>query len=226
MQAWKVAGSLGLAVAFGAASASATPVTYNFTGGQVTVAAFVGNSATPIGGPVVLSLTGISVTVDEMALTLNAVNFSVGTSGNLTLSPDYNGYDTVNLDFANVSGFGGTLVSVDIGPPAEYSFLIGGVTVSGQLDASGPFPAPPITDQLFSIPNVTGSGTIFIDGSQLFLDGITLGAIDPDGPNFGVDPLVIKGDFIFIGEVPEPGTALLLGFGLAGLARARRRARA
>lgn len=223
MRAWKVSGLLGLAVALGATSVSAVPVVYNFTGGQVTVAAYVGNSPTPIGGPVVLALTGISVTVDEAALTLNAVNFSVGTTGSLSLTPDYNGYDTVNLDFANVSGVGGSLTLVDLGPPKEYSFAIGGVTVSGELDASGPF-VTALVDSPFSIPNVTGSGTIYIDLGELFLDGITLGAIDPDGDG-GLDPLVIKGDFLFAGAVPEPGTALLLGLGLAGLARARRQRR-
>jgi hypothetical protein len=224
MRAWKVAGFLGLAVALGATSASATPVTYNFTGGQVTVAAYVGASITPIGGPVVLSLTGVQVTVDEALLTLNSLSFAVGSTGSIGLSPDYNGYDTVNIDFASVSGFSGSLTLVDPGPPTEYSFGISGVTVTGQLDASGPSVSP-IVDSPFSIPGVSGSGTIFIESGQLFLDGITLGAIDPDGPG-GVDPLVIKGDFIFTGVVPEPGTALLLGLGLAGLARARRQARA
>ena len=37
-----------------------------------------------------------------------------------------------------------------------------------------------------------------------------IGEIDPDGPG-GESPLLVKGDFIFVGVVPEPTTALLLG---------------
>ena len=138
--------------------------------------AFVG--ATQISAPVVVSLTGVSVTVDESALTLNSLSFSVGTTGPVALSPAYGLYTSVNIDFANLTGFSGSLTLEDLGPPTEYSFNIGGMTVSGQLDASG---GPPINNQAFSIPGVTGSGSIFIEAGELFLDGITLGAIDPDG---------------------------------------------
>ena len=49
--------------------------------------------------------------------------------------------------------------------------------------------------------------------------------IDPDGPG-GADPLVIKGDFFFSGEVPEPGVALLLGAAASALVvSAQRRGR-
>jgi hypothetical protein len=76
----------------------------------------------------------------------------------------------------------------------------------------------------FGFANASANGSVFVDPilGQLFLDGITLGQLDPDGPG-GVPPLVLKGDFVFTGAVPEPGTALLLGFGLAGFAGLRRR---
>jgi hypothetical protein len=70
--------------------------------------------------------------------------------------------------------------------------------------------------------NPTASGTIFIDPitGQLFLDGITLGVIQPLGAPY---PLTIKGDFVFEGIVPEPGTALLVLTGILGLGAAGRR---
>ncbi|RIL01387.1 MAG: hypothetical protein DCC71_17875 [Proteobacteria bacterium] len=80
-----------------------------------------------------------------------------------------------------------------------------------------------INDQPFGFVNPSASGTMFVDTNvAIALDGITLGSIDPDGPG-GLDPLVLKGDFFFEGVVPEPGTAILLGVGLAGVASARRR---
>ena len=39
-------------------------------------------------------------------------------------------------------------------------------------------------------------------------------------------PLVVKGDFVFRGVVPEPGTAILFGASLLGLVAAGRRASA
>jgi hypothetical protein len=212
---------VGGAAAF-ASAAGALPVTYNFTGGDVTITATVGGST--VAGPVTVGLTGTQVTIDESLNYMNSFQFTVGTSGSVTISPAYLGFTSINIDFASINASGGSLTFLDPGPPKEYGYSIGPVTVSGQFDAVHTIPANSLNDMYFGFVNASASGTIFVDSvnGELFLDGITLGEIDPDGPG-GQAPLILKGDFVFTGIVPEPGTALLLGMGIAGLAGLRRR---
>ena len=198
-------------------SASALPVTYTFNSGSVTVTATVGGGL--VAGPVSQSLTGVAVTVDEGALTLNSINFTIGSTGSIAIAPPYLGFTSINIDFASLTAINGTLTPVDPGPPAEYSYSISNVSVSGQFDAVNLIPANSITDAPFGFVNPSASGTIFVDpgSGTLDMDGITLGVIDPDGPG-GVDPLVLKADFFFSGmEVPEPAAASLVGVGALAL---------
>jgi hypothetical protein len=212
---------LAAAITVFAASAQAAPITYLFLSGQVTVTATVGGN--PVAGPATIALTGSAVQVDETALLLNYVLLSTGSSGSISINPNYLGYTSINIDSAALSAFNGTIVQFDPGPPAGYSYSIGPVNVTGQFDAVNLNPMMDITDQPFGFVNPSASGTLFVDTNvAIAIDGITLGSIDPDGPG-GVDPLVLKGDFFFEGVVPEPGTALLLGLGLAGVASMGRR---
>lgn len=203
-----------------AASAQAAPITYLFTSGSVTITGTVGGS--PVAGPVTVALTGSAVQIDEPT-TLNYLLLSIGTSGSISIAPPYLGFTSINIDFASLSAFGGTLSVFDPGPPAGYNYSIGPVYVSGQFDAVNVNPFLSVTDQPFGFVNPSASGTLFVDTNvALALDGITIGSIDPDGPG-GMDPLVLKGDFLFEGVVPEPGTAILLALGLAGIAVRNRR---
>ena len=125
----------------------------------------------------------------------------------------------------SITATAGSLTLVDPGPPAEYGFNAPVVSVAGQFDAINTNPFLNLNNVPFGFANFSATGTIFVDGnSQLELNGITLGQIDPDGPG-GNPPLVLKADINFTG-VPEPGTALLLGLGIAGLAGVRRSGRA
>lgn len=203
-----------------ASTASATPVLYSFSSGSVTMTATV--SGIPIAAPLTLPLTGVQVTVDTSALTLNSLLFTIPSSGVIPISPPILGYTGINIDSASVSASGGSLTLVPpIGNPQEYSYLIGPVSISGQFDAIG---IPPVNDVPFGFITPSAAGSIFIDttlnGGTLNLDGITIGELTL--PGFPI-PIVIKGDFLFEGVVPEPGTALLIGSGLAGLALIGRR---
>jgi len=208
------------AVVLFAVSAQATPITYTFTSGQVTITATVGGN--PVAGPVTVPLTGTSVRVDEGMLKLNRIDLAIGTTGAIAVAPPYLGFTSVNIDFATLTAINGTLSLFDAGPPAGYNYSIGPVTVAGQLDAVNVIPANSLMNQPFGFANPSASGTLYVDTNvALALDGITIGSIDPDGPG-GAPPLVLKGDFTFEGTVPEPGTVVLVGLGLAAVAARRR----
>ena len=199
-----------------ASAASAVPVVYTFTSGSVTLTATV--NGVGVAGPVTFGLTGTSVTIDQSALYVNSISFAAGSSPTVPISPTYAGFTAIHLDFATLTGFGGTLTPTF---PGVYDYSIGPVNVSGQFDATHTIPANSLNNVPFGFVNPTASGTIFVSTGQIDLDGITLGQIDADGAG-PLPPLILKGDFTFSG-VPEPGTALLLGMGIAGLAALRRR---
>jgi hypothetical protein len=211
---------LSAAVVLLAASSQAAPITYSLTSGSVTITATVGGN--PVAGPVTFPLTGTSVRIDETSLVLNRIDLAIGSTGPILIAPPYLGFISVNIDFATLVALNGTLSLFDPGPPSGYNYSIGPVQVAGQFDAINLIPTNNINNAPFGFANPSASGTLFVDTNvALALDGITIGSIDPDGPG-GMDPLVLKGDFIFEGVVPEPGTAILLGLGLAAVASRRR----
>jgi hypothetical protein len=142
--------------------------------------------------------TTLSFSIDLVAATLT------GNDGAVTA-----------VDFTNVNYSGSFTVDVD--SATEFSFLDQDATVAGTLTPVG---AGSLVDfDIFPV-NVTGncSGT---PGSSLAC-GLQFGA----GVGFEID---VNGNPRFfnhtvnIFSVPEPGTALLLGLGLSGLAVNRRR---
>ena len=197
-----------------ASAASAVPVLYSFTSGSVTLTATV--SGIGVAGPVTIPLTGTSVTIDQGLLYLNSISFAVGASGIIPVS--YAGFTSIHIDSATLTGTGGVLTPTF---PGVYDYSIGPVNVLGQFDAVHTNPINNINNAAFGFVNPSASGSIFVSTGQVDLDGITLGQIDADGAG-PIPPLILKGDFTFTG-VPEPGTALLLGMGLAGFAGLRRR---
>ncbi len=216
-----------IAVALILLPAVAGATTYNFTAGTVEIRATLeGTTTSVLEGPVpfTIPLGGTFIEVDFGASTY-------GTVTGLELIPvsDF----MLDLDQAAT---GGVLDLIEV-RGAELNEELGGATAD--LDASGnffldtrmkawveginpPFPTTFVTE-------VTGatSGNIQFSGDQIQLGmvGVNLARFEQLGnPDPNAPKIVVKADFTFLGGavIPEPGTALLLGLGLAGLASVRR----
>jgi hypothetical protein len=223
--ALQVALLLGLLVA--PQLASATPVTYYFQNGSVTVSVSTGPTTLLVvpGQP----LDGNYLTFDDAVPELTDINLQVNAAGPFTLSQSYDGYDTVsvaNVVLSPAAGYSGPATLQLAGPPVDnYSYSGGPVKVTGILSATDSTNVNPPLVSPFNILNPVANGTLLVNSvtGNISLLGVTIGVVPPQGAE--PFPLVIKGDFFFRGVIPEPATALLLGSGMVALLAAGRRLR-
>jgi hypothetical protein len=218
---WLAARLLPLAALLGAPAVQAVPITYFFDSGSIDVTASTGT--TGLGGGTV-ALDGTSVEFDATGITLDDFEFTATSQGPIMLSISYAGYDTITLDtlliepdigYTTLFGFGSNPYTVTVGPLSVSGTAT--ITDSGAI-------LPDIIGTPFGFPTPSLTATITISGGMmqtLELTGLTLGEIGPFGGE--TEALTLKGDITFVGEVPEPSTALLVGLGLAALGASRRR---
>ena len=204
-------------------SAGAAPILYSVTSGSATVEVLVGGVS--IGQATNVAVTG-SVSVDSGALLLDSVNLSLAPNTSLTLSASYGGFDQITIEAAALTsdgGFASVLPPVPVSP-STFGVYAGSLTVSGSwaaADSGGvrlPVSGVPIT---YPVPVLSA---VVSTNPLLNIQSVTLTALN--GGDFGESQdLVVLASFAVF-AIPEPGTGLLAGLGLALLAGARRRRRA
>jgi len=215
-----------IALLFVATTASAVPTTYLFTSGDVQLSAInttTGNSALSGASPVNVPLGGTFVVFDpDLGAngTILDLQFETLGSFSLDLDPLEAVLDEITIDNAMIINAPGTpdaTAAVSGGGSFNLDTEMSG-DVSGVFADTTPYPSTPFT-------SVTSgaSGSLLINGAtlQLALIGVNISTFGT-ATNPGSSEIEVKADIFFVSTiVPEPGTAVLMGLGLVGLAGTR-----
>lgn len=206
------------------ALAGASPTSYAFSSGSVTLRAVLdGTTTSVLSGPtpVEILLGGTSVTFDPAAGpygTLTGLLLVPTSTINLDLDENVVTLDTVSIDNSSLTNQVGSTAALNVFGQFNIATVLSG-DVSGTLPGNIPF-GPQPTSSLDS----SAAGLIGVSGDTITLSlvGVNIARFAQLPAGAGPD-VIVKADFTFVGIVPEPGTALLLGLGLGGLAAVRRR---
>jgi hypothetical protein len=205
-------------------SASAAPITYTVDGlSSVSITVFKGVTLL---GTTAGQLTG-SITLDNVAQTVNALSLTTSADIQLTLSTPYGGYDQITINSASLTsdvGFGELSPPVTIGN--AYQALTGGLSVQGAWSATdsnginAPASGVPINFPVQSVTSLIDASLFTVTINQVTINSLA-------GSTFGeTENLTVVASYLLSTSspalIPEPGTALLTGFGLVLMAASRR----
>jgi len=208
---------------FGPTTAGATPVVHTITGGNVFIQ--VKHNGITLGSTTT-ALIGDSITIDADLQELQAARLEIAPTL-IILSSAVWGYDEINVESAILEGDPGFSTIASIGDVSLFTAVAGPLTVTGSwsaTDSSGTNPPAPSTPISFPVLSMTA----IVNASPLFqIDSVTINSVDGTDFGFPGEHLSIVADYFVTSTVsspiPEPGTGLLLGLGLALLSSRRTR---
>jgi hypothetical protein len=223
VRGWMISSAIAGALFVAPSFAAAAPVTYAFDSGTVALSALLDGSLTSVlegPSPINILLGGTSVTFDADIGpngTITGLQLVPSTTLNLDLDESLVGLDTISVTNAQINHqVGGTSLVL----PTNEFYIATVVTgdVAGFLPGGIPFGPTSVTSL-----DSASYGDISVSGNTITLNlyGINIARF-AQLPGPGPDVLV-KANFTFVGVIPEPGTALLIGLGLGGLSSMGRR---
>jgi hypothetical protein len=202
------------------AGARASTITYDWTGGAVTLSATNANTgAQYLAAGQTIPLTSPSqVTFNSSAMTVPSFEFA---DAGPTTVPLQGALSAYSLEVSGLSVIPDASYSSSVtGTGPTYNYSLGALDAAGSYEIIRNSNSSIVQSGTFSKvdPILSGQFTLNSNTDSLTLTGIALGAFSYDGATIN-----LKGDVAFTGAapVPVPASIWLFGSGLVGLWRSR-----
>jgi hypothetical protein len=166
-----------------------------------------------------VALTGGAITVDNAALTLDAIRLEIAAT-TIALGQPFGGYDEITVESAILEGDLSFATIVSSGFPGLFTAVTGPLTVIGSwgaTDSNGINPSTSGNSIVFPILSLVA---VVNQNPRVEINSVTINSIDGDPFGHPGEHLTIIGTYVVV--TPEPGTGVMLILGLVGLGMRRR----